>query len=344
MSLHFKYIASILTLCLTLLPDHSSAAEENVVPESPPPSLSMPIECDIGKDCFIQNYVDHANGPAYKDYTCGSLSYNDHKGTDFRLINLKQMRKGVTVIAAAPGVVKGIRTTMPDQAVTEETRAILENRECGNGVLLFHEGEWQTQYCHMRQDSIVVQPGDKVEAGQPLGKVGLSGLTEFPHLHFMVRNGDVVIDPFTAGKMESPCITKEQGPSLWNAETLEKLAYVPTAILDMGFTPEVPNAEGVQEGQFNEVTIDKTSKTVLFWTEVIGLQPGDQAIIKIVSPEGIILVIHDDKFEKSRARQFTYIGKKRGDDLWMPGSYTGHYTLIRNKQEALTVSKTVTIK
>ena len=40
-----------------------------------------------------------------------------------------------------------------------------------------------------------VRPGDEVDAGDPLGAVGITGLTTGPHLHFVIRRGGEPIDP-----------------------------------------------------------------------------------------------------------------------------------------------------
>ena len=63
--------------------------------------LSAPLDCP---DCYIQSYVDRDPGPGAADYTCGALSYDGHNGTDFRTATIAEMREGVPVIAAAPGV------------------------------------------------------------------------------------------------------------------------------------------------------------------------------------------------------------------------------------------------
>ena len=54
-------------------------------------------------------------------------------------------------------------------------------------MLIDHGGGWRTQYCHMRQGSVRVRKGDRVRDRQRLGTIGLSGKTEFPHLHLSVR-------------------------------------------------------------------------------------------------------------------------------------------------------------
>ncbi|MBK7367287.1 MAG: M23 family metallopeptidase [Candidatus Eisenbacteria bacterium] len=50
-----------------------------------------------------------------------------------------------------------------------------------------------TVYGHIGRGTIVVEPGDLVVAGDPIGRVGQTGRASTPHLHFEVREGD---DPF----------------------------------------------------------------------------------------------------------------------------------------------------
>jgi murein DD-endopeptidase MepM/ murein hydrolase activator NlpD len=46
-----------------------------------------------------------------------------------------------------------------------------------------------TRYAHMQQGSLAVQPGDVVYPGQPLGRVGQTGVATHPHLHFELLLG-----------------------------------------------------------------------------------------------------------------------------------------------------------
>ena len=100
----------------------------------------------------------------------------------------------------------------------------VKGRECGNGVTLRHENGWATQYCHMAKGSIRVSRGQKVETGTPLGRVGLSGNTEFPHLHFSVLHYETKIDPFAYGAKPGTC--GDGGQSLWN-EVGARVARLP---------------------------------------------------------------------------------------------------------------------
>src|SRR5215472_32601 len=150
--------------------------------------LGMPIDCEIGRNCVIQNYVDHHVSSDARDYQCGGLTYSGHNGTDFRLPTLAAQRAGVNVRAAAQGQVLRTRDSMLDRSISASDVPSVTDRECGNGVLLSHGDGWETQYCHLMKDSIGVKQGDWVSTGQPLARVGLSGLTEFPHLHLTVRH------------------------------------------------------------------------------------------------------------------------------------------------------------
>ncbi|HEY0836688.1 MAG TPA: M23 family metallopeptidase, partial [Azospirillum sp.] len=197
------------------------------------PTFRLPIACTPGADCWVQNYVDEDPGPDRADYTCGRLSYDGHKGTDFRLADYPALERGVPVLAAAPGVVRAVRDGMEDVNIRKIGRDALKGREAGNSVAVMHGDGWETQYAHMKRGSVAVKPGDRVEAGQKLGLVGLSGNTEFPHVHFEVRHHGKTVDPFV-GVAEAPRCGGPRAP-LWAAEVEPALAYRPTAGLSAGF-------------------------------------------------------------------------------------------------------------
>jgi hypothetical protein len=65
------------------------------------PQLVMPLACEVGRSCAIQQYVDHDASSGDRDYRCGTLTYNGHNGTDFRLPTTAIQRAGIDVLAAA---------------------------------------------------------------------------------------------------------------------------------------------------------------------------------------------------------------------------------------------------
>jgi murein DD-endopeptidase MepM/ murein hydrolase activator NlpD len=58
----------------------------------------------------------------------------------------------------------------------------------GYWVKIDHGGRWETQYLHMLEPPLVVE-GQRVEQGQQLGRVGSTGKSGAPHLHFEQRRG-----------------------------------------------------------------------------------------------------------------------------------------------------------
>ncbi len=64
----------------------------------------------------------------------------------------------------------------------------------GNFITIKHpHGEYST-ICHLEKDTFKVQVGDIVKAGDILAKVGNSGNTEGPHIHFQVNKGPCFYD------------------------------------------------------------------------------------------------------------------------------------------------------
>lgn len=67
-----------------------------------------------------------------------------------------------------------------------------QNDTYGNCVLIT-SGELQTFYAHL--SSVEVREGQTVESGQAIGKVGSTGLSTGPHLHFEIRIDGQSVDP-----------------------------------------------------------------------------------------------------------------------------------------------------
>ncbi|WP_428978577.1 M23 family metallopeptidase [Chenggangzhangella methanolivorans] len=53
--------------------------------------------------------------------------------------------------------------------------------------------------------SVAVKKGDQVARGQAIGRIGLSGATEFPHLHFALRRNGEPVDPYAVDGPSSSC-------------------------------------------------------------------------------------------------------------------------------------------
>ena len=78
-----------------------------------------------------------------------------------------------------------------DRTVAEQ-EALLHGgaiRVMGNYVIVRHSGGEYSHYAHLAASSVQVKAGDKVSGGQILGKLGSTGNSTEPHLHFTVANG-----------------------------------------------------------------------------------------------------------------------------------------------------------
>lgn len=282
-------------------------------------SLSQPIDCTLGETCFIQQYVDHDPGPGAQDFTCGALSYDGHKGTDFGLPSFQMMRNGVEVLAAAPGIVKGLRDGVPDTGIGLQT----EGKECGNGLVIDHGSGWITQYCHLKRGSLRVRQGQRIETGTVLGQVGFSGQTQFPHLHLSLRKNGVVIDPFDPDG-ELTCGTPDEA-TLW----AEAPVYTPGGLVSAGFSTLVPNYEAIKEGSAGAASLPADAPALVLWGYAFGGRAGDQLQFTIHGTDGPFFSTQVS-LDKNQAQFFRATGKRRPAAGFPAGEYSGRITLIRD--------------
>ncbi len=100
-----------------------------------------------------------------------------HAGIDLGMGNAPGTSLGKSIIAVAQGTVIVAGT----------------HSSYGYYVIIDHGGGLQTLYAHCLANSLMVVPGQIVAAGEPIARVGSTGYSTGPHLHFEVRvNGNRV--------------------------------------------------------------------------------------------------------------------------------------------------------
>ncbi|MEM9855387.1 MAG: M23 family metallopeptidase, partial [Pseudomonadota bacterium] len=294
--------------------------------------FSVPVACTLGETCFLQALIDHDPSEESRDFACGTLTRDGHQGSDFALQDLAAMRAGVEVLAAASGTVTAIRDRLPDINANDPD-ADFGEEFCGNAVRINHGGGWATLYCHLKRGSVRVAPGMRVDRGAPVGEIGLSGSTTFPHLHFSIFKDDVELDPFAAGI--SRC--GEPGATLWE----DPVPLQQAGFLKAGFADHVPAFDDIDEGLRNA---DKLSATgpIVVWVSGFGAREGDEFALTIWHGEDVFF----ERIETLDRRQETwqrYLGRRAGADPWPSGTYRAEVTLKRDGTLLAATELTATI-
>lgn len=304
------------------------------------PKFAQPIQCSLGEDCYILRYVDRDPGPGYVDVGCGRMTDDGHSGTDFGIPDEWAMKQGVPVLAAAPGRVLRVRDGVEDRRITSQAELeAIEGMNCGNGMVIDHGEGWETQYCHLRQGSVAVQPGTEVKTGTRLGMVGSSGESSFPHVHLTVRYQGNVVDPFVGPEAGPGC--NVSGNSLWSQE----IKYTPTGLIRAGFASEVPDLDRVWSGEFRNEQLSLQGGALVFWVHGFGVLQGDEEYLRVVDPQG--QTIAENKTVRDRPNRIilAYAGKKNTPDRpLIPGTWRGEYQLKRGDKTLINVTQTVEVK
>jgi Peptidase family M23 len=96
---------------------------------------------------------------------------------------------GKDVIAVADGTVVATRNDLPEQPPGKLPDNLSIDQADGNFVVLDIGNGAFALYAHMQPGSVKVAAGAMVKVGDLLGKVGNTGNTSAPHLHFHVMDG-----------------------------------------------------------------------------------------------------------------------------------------------------------
>lgn len=167
----------------------------------------------------ISGFVDL--NPAYpnkvRDYTCAARSYDttagyNHAGIDYiawpfpwHILDTGAL----DIRAAGPG------TLVDKHDGAYDRRCDWETSDDTNYVVVQHADGTIARYLHMKTGSVTTRPiGAAIAAGELIGKVGSSGISKLPHLHFELRESNAVgapaIEPHTG-----TCNTR---PSAWGTQ------------------------------------------------------------------------------------------------------------------------------
>jgi hypothetical protein len=280
------------------------------------PVLSLPLTCVPRQTCFIQTYVDRDPGPGFRDYGCGTATYDRHSGVDFRVLSAEAAKAGVPVLAAVDGTVKALRDGVPDEFFKPAESEDVAGRECGNGVILDHGDQWETQYCHMRKGSIRVRKGQAVKRGEQIGDVGFSGMANFAHVHLSVRHNGKIIDPFLPDDVAGGCVNDPKGPGLWEPATAASFPYRNGELLTAEFAGAPPSAEALEINHRDVEPLTPTSQGLVLYGRFINLRKGDRVHFSASGQEGDVFEETTAPLKQNMATYVAFTGKRRAERPW----------------------------
>lgn len=102
---------------------------------------------------------------------------------------------GADVLAVADGTVVETLNDLDDQkpgTLPDPKTITLQNVDGNHIVMNLGDGVFAF-YAHLQKNSVRVSPGERVKRGQILGKLGNTGNTSAPHLHFHLMEGTSVL-------------------------------------------------------------------------------------------------------------------------------------------------------
>jgi murein DD-endopeptidase MepM/ murein hydrolase activator NlpD len=319
-------ILAALAVLWAFLPPGAMPATAQSAAEVPPPEFGFPARCRIGWDCWYMAYADLTPGAGYTDFLGGVRTYEEHRGTDIAPLD---PGASVDVLAAAPGKVIGTRDGLDDTPMRVRA-ADRDAARCGNGVRIDHGRGWTTQYCHMAKGSIAVKTGDLVPRGTLLGRIGSSGWSELPHLHFQVARGNQLYDPF-AGRfvMEeggNPTVPLAVRPVWSDRANTPDETYESVVVRRVGLTTAVPEKLTAKFDGY-PVTAAANPDALVGFAILFGVPAGTRIGIEIRGPDGALIHAGGREAERSVAEFFSFSGKKRGGQDWGPGDYVARFEI-----------------
>lgn len=135
----------------------------------------------------VENFQAYTSPFGYRTSPTGAVSSEFHYGLD---------------IAAPQG--SYVRNWWAGNVIE-----VSDHTSCGTSAVI-QSGQWEHQYCHMnghveerngkrylvdREGSVQYEQGQDLPTGTPLGRVGMTGRTTGPHLHWMLKYSGDWVDP-----------------------------------------------------------------------------------------------------------------------------------------------------
>lgn len=281
------------------------------------PALAFfPMAGVIGADIMNGQFVDlDPTSPGFKDFACRPYAYDGHRGTDCGLRGFAEQFIGVPVFAARDGVVVF--------ANDGESDTNLSGGFLGNVIFIDHADGFETQYWHLKKNSVLVSVGQQVKAGQEIGRAASSGNSFGPHLHFeMLKNGPSgweVYEPFAGACRPGQSGWVDQDELDTDAPFFVDFGITRTFLQDLSppwYEPwPLPT----------DAQLQTTDPWVVFWWHGYNFPVNALVRVKFTRPNGS--VADDAQWNWGNAETYRFIKNWFAWDLQWMGPMTGTWRL-----------------
>ena len=141
---------------------------------------------------------------------------------------------GADIHAVADGPVVGVMEGLPEQMAGQTPTGLPLEQYGGNHVVQdIGDGNYAF-YAHLKTGSVTVKPGDQLTSGQVIAKLGNTGNSDAPHLHFHVMDTP---DPLRSNGLPFVIRSYRLDGVLSSMAALDPLLVGEPAELKPGFTP-----------------------------------------------------------------------------------------------------------
>ena len=181
---------------------HSGFPVNVAVPKPPAPVLGAPLRGGRWVAANGLFSVDHSrsfNAVDGREHLSQRFAFDWVKlGSDGRFFkpdakaNANFAGYGADVLAVADGTVSSLVTDLPDNEGNNPLsgRSVTLDTITGNSLILdLGQGRYAL-YAHLQPGSLKVALGERVKIGQVLARLGSSGNSDAPHLHFQIMDAN----------------------------------------------------------------------------------------------------------------------------------------------------------
>jgi len=171
----------------------------------------FPVKGDVQMAFLPMSYIHH-RASASQEFAMDLVGANQKDAASFTEISSPKPKTlsdysiwGREVLAIGDGVVLEMGDKFPEERMRDPVQftksgyalSIIKelipkigwtNAIAGNYVVIDHRNGEFSAYCHLQEGSVRVKPGDKVNKGMVIAKVGNTGNSGAPHLHFQLMD------------------------------------------------------------------------------------------------------------------------------------------------------------